>query len=153
MSRRCGRGGKIHSFWAMYSFRMSVCSVPSSVDQGTPCFSAAARKKANRIVAGPLIVIDVVMSPRGISSNSASKSCNESVATPHRPTSPSERGSSESRPMSVGMSNATDRPPWPCFSRKWYRAFVSSGVPKPANCRIVHSRPRYIEWYTPRVNG
>ncbi len=31
--------------------------------------------------------------------------------------------------------------------------FVSSAVPKPANWRIVHSRPRYIEPYTPRVYG
>src|SRR5262249_55302248 len=26
-------------------------------------------------------------------------------------------------------------------------------VPNPANCRIVHNRPRYIDGYTPRVNG
>src|SRR6185437_6627685 len=25
--------------------------------------------------------------------------------------------------------------------------------PNPANCRIVHNRPRYIDPYTPRVNG
>ena len=36
ISRRCGRGGKIHSFCAMYSFKMSVCSVPSSRSQATP---------------------------------------------------------------------------------------------------------------------
>ena len=30
---------------------------------------------------------------------------------------------------------------------------VSSAVPKPANWRIVHSRPRYMLGYTPRVNG
>ncbi len=30
---------------------------------------------------------------------------------------------------------------------------VSAAVPNPANWRIVHSRPRYIEPYTPRVNG
>ncbi len=101
----------------MYSFRMSVCSVPSSVFHGAPCFSAAARKNANSTVAGPLMVIDVEMSPSGIPSKSDSKSASESVATPHRPTSPSERGSSESRPINVGMSKATERPPWPCFSR------------------------------------
>jgi len=137
----------------MYSLRMSVWSVPSSVFQSTPCRSAAARKNANRITAGPLMVIDVVMSPSGMPSKSVSKSASESVATPHRPTSPSLRGSSESRPISVGMSNATLSPPCPCFSRNLYRAFVSAGEPNPANCRIVHRRPRYIEWYTPRVNG
>ena len=26
-------------------------------------------------------------------------------------------------------------------------------MPKPANCRIVHNRPRYMLGYTPRVNG
>ena len=30
---------------------------------------------------------------------------------------------------------------------------VSSAVPNPANWRIVHNRPRYIDGYTPRVNG
>ena len=29
----------------------------------------------------------------------------------------------------------------------------SSAVPKPANWRIVHNRPRYMLGYTPRVNG
>ena len=63
--------------------------------------------------AGPLIVIEVVTSPSGMPSNSTSMSAAESIATPQWPTSPSERGSSESRPISVGMSNATDRPPPP----------------------------------------
>ena len=111
INRRWGRGGNSHSFWAMYSFRMSVWSVPSRAAQGTPWRSAAARKKANTIVAGPLMVIEVVMSDSGMPSNSVSKSSSESVATPHRPTSPSLRGSSESRPIRVGMSKATDRPP------------------------------------------
>ena len=70
-----------------------------------------ARKNANATVAGPLIVIDVLMSPKGIESNSVSKSSRESVATPQRPTSPSLRGSSESSPIRVGMSKATLSPP------------------------------------------
>ena len=37
----------------------------------------------------------------------------ESIATPQWPTSPRQRGSSESRPISVGMSNATLSPPPP----------------------------------------
>ena len=37
----------------------------------------------------------------------------ESMATPQWPTSPSERGSSESRPIRVGMSKATESPPPP----------------------------------------
>ena len=101
----------------MYSFMMSVCSVPSSRSHGTPCRSAVARKNANATTAGPLIVIDVEMSPSGIRSKSVTKSSSESAATPHRPTSPSARGSSESMPISVGMSNATDSPPCPRSSR------------------------------------
>ena len=47
--------------------------------------------------------------------------------------------------MSVGMSNATERPVCPWSVRKRYRAFVSAGVPYPANWRIVQSLPRYME--------
>jgi hypothetical protein len=43
-----------------------------------------------------LIVIDVDTSPNGIPANSVSMSARESIATPSRPTSPSERGWSES---------------------------------------------------------
>ena len=97
------------------------------------------------IAAGALIVIETVTSSRGIPRNSVSMSSTESTATPSRPTSPSERGWSESRPISDGMSKAVEWPVWPCFRRKWKRAFVSSAVPKPANCRIVQSRPRYMD--------
>jgi len=41
-SRMDGSGGKMYSFCAWYSFRMSFCSVPRSRAIGTPCFSAAA---------------------------------------------------------------------------------------------------------------
>ncbi len=51
------------------------------------------------------------------------------------------------------MSKAVESPVCPCASRYLNRAFVSSGRPKPANIRIVHSRPRYMVGYTPRVNG
>ena len=57
--------------------------------------------------AGPLIVIDVVTSPSGMSLKSISMSAAESIATPQWPTSPRLSGSSESRPISVGMSKAT----------------------------------------------
>ena len=49
--------------------------------------------------------------------NSVSMSSSVSTATPSRPTSPSERGLSESWPISDGMSNAVDRPVWPWSSR------------------------------------
>ena len=63
--------------------------------------------------AGPLMVIDVVTSPRSMPSKSVSMSAALSIATPQWPTSPSDIGSSESRPIRVGMSKATLRPPPP----------------------------------------
>ncbi len=77
----------------------------------------------------------------------------ESMATPHRPTSPSAIGSSESRPSSVGMSKAVLRPSPPERMISLNRQLVSSAVPKPANIRMVHSFERYIEAYGPRVYG
>ena len=142
MRRRCGSGGKSHSFCAMYSLKMSVCSVPSSAPRSAPCRSAATRYMQNTGTAGPLIVIDVVTSPSGMPSKSTSMSVAESIATPQCPTSPSARASSESRPISVGMSKATDSPPPPAPRMARYRSLVCSALPKPANCRIVQGRPR-----------
>jgi hypothetical protein len=64
-----------------------------------------------------LIVIEVVTSSTGILSKRISMSRIVSTATPSRPTSPRDSGSSESRPMSVGMSNAVESPVTPCASR------------------------------------
>ena len=100
----------------MYSLKMSVCSVPSSLDRSAPWRSAATRYMQKTGTAGPLIVIEVVVPARSMPSNSTSMSAAESMATPQCPTSPSERGSSESRPISVGMSKATDRPAPPAAS-------------------------------------
>ncbi len=47
-------------------------------------------------MAGPLMVIDVVTWSSGMPSNSSSMSRSVSTATPHMPTSPSDRGLSES---------------------------------------------------------
>ena len=69
------------------------------------------------IAAGALIVIDTVTSSSGMPENSVSMSSSESTATPSRPTSPIERGWSESRPISDGMSNAVESPVWPWSSR------------------------------------
>ena len=41
-SRIDGSGGKMYSFCAMYSFRMSVWIVPRSSAAGTPCCSPTA---------------------------------------------------------------------------------------------------------------
>ena len=53
----------MNSFCAMYSLRMSFCSVPPSFRYGMPRSSAAARYIAKRIGAGELMVIDVVTAP------------------------------------------------------------------------------------------
>ena len=39
--RMAGSTGKAHSFWAMYSLRMSVWIVPARCSGAMPCFSAA----------------------------------------------------------------------------------------------------------------
>ncbi len=116
-SRIDGPGGKMNSFWAMNSLRMSFCNVPPSCDAGTPCSSATAMYMHSKIAAGELIVIEVVMSLRGMPSNSVSMSASESIATPQCPISPRLVGASESWPIKVGMSKATERPVWPLASR------------------------------------
>ena len=103
-SRIEGRGGKMYSFWAWYSFSMSFCSVPPRSRRSVPAASAAATYMAKHIGAGELMVIDVVVVPRSIPANRSSVSARVSTATPHRPTSPSHIGSSESRPIRVGRS-------------------------------------------------
>ena len=64
-SRMEGSGGKMYSFWAMYSFRMSFWVVPPSLEAGMPRFSAAAMYMAQMMAAGLLMVMDVVMVSRG----------------------------------------------------------------------------------------
>ena len=92
--------------------------------------------------AGELIVMDVLTAPRSMSEKRMSMSARVSTATPARPTSPLASGSSESRPSSVGMSKAVDKPSPPERSNSLKRALVSSAVP---NWRIVHKRERYME--------
>ena len=53
----------MYSFCAMYSFKMSFCSVPESLLQSAPCFSATARYMAQITGAGELMVIETVTSP------------------------------------------------------------------------------------------
>jgi len=49
-----------------------------------------------------------------------------STATPARPTSPRDMGSSESPPIRIGISKAVDRPSPPASSKAWKRRLVSS---------------------------
>jgi hypothetical protein len=144
-SRTDGRGGKMYSFCAWYSLRMSFWIVPARSRRSTPDRSAAATYIASRIAAGPFTVMEVETCDMSMPAKRSSTSRSVSTATPARPTSPRATELSESRPMSVGMSNAVDSPvpPAPSSSRK--RALVSSAVPNPANMRIVQSRDLYIE--------
>jgi hypothetical protein len=100
-----------------------------------------------------LMVIEVETFPSGMSRRSTRMSSMVSIATPTRPTSPAAMEWSESYPICVGRSKAVESPVCPAFRRWWKRAFVSSAVPKPAYCRMVQKRPRYIVGCTPRVYG
>ena len=138
---------------ATYSFSTSFCAVPITSAEGTPCFSATAMYIATSTAAGALIVIDVLTRSSGIPANISSISASESMATPTCPISASAFGSSESRPICVGRSKATDRPVCPWLSRNLKRSLDSVAVPKPAYWRMVQRRPRYIVGWTPRVYG
>ena len=91
-----GSGGKMNSFWAMYSLRMSFWMVPRSCARGMPRFSAAAMYIAQMIAAGRLMVIEVVISSRGMPSSRISMSAREETPTPHLPNSPAAWGASVS---------------------------------------------------------
>src|SRR5258708_19982628 len=93
-----GAGGKMNSFWAMNSLRMSFCSVPPSLLAGTPCFSATAMYMHRRIAAGGLMVIGVVISAHGMPAKRGSLSAGESTATPQFPPSPHPPPPPESPP-------------------------------------------------------
>jgi hypothetical protein len=138
---------------AMYSLSTSFCTVPESLSRLIPRSSATTTYIASRTLAVALMVMLVLTRSSGRSASSACMSSTVSTATPTRPTSPSARGESLSMPICVGRSNAVDSPVCPASSRSLKRAFVSDAVPKPAYCRIVQSRPRYIDACTPRVNG
>lgn len=119
--------------------------MPDSAVRSTPTLSATAMYWARATTAGPLMVIEVDTEPRSMSANRSSMSARVSMATPARPTSPADHtSSSESRPISAGMSNAVDRPVPPWRRIALNRPLVSTAVPNPANIRVVHNRLRYI---------
>ena len=124
----------------MYSLRMSFWIVPLSAPRAMPRSSATTMYMASSVAAVALMVIDVDTRSSGIASSSACMSSTLSIATPTRPTSPSARGESESMPICVGRSKATDSPVWPASSSRRKRAFVSLAVPKPAYWRMVQCR-------------
>ena len=141
ISRRCGSGREEPLLLGDVLLEDVVLQGAPHPVQSTPCSSAATRKKAKMTWAGPLMVIDTETSPSGIPSKRRTMSSALSTATPQSPTSPGARAWSESRPMRVGMSKATDTPCWPCSSRWRKRRLVSSTPANPANWRIVHGLP------------
>ena len=98
----------------MYSFSTSFWIVPVRVAGSTPCSSATSWYSNSSTAAGALIVIDVDTSPSGMPPNRMRMSSIESIATPTLPTSPEASVASESIPIWVGRSNATDKPVVPC---------------------------------------
>ena len=89
-----GPGGKMYSFWAMNSLRMSFCSVPLSSARGTPIFSAATMYIAQIMAAGELMVMLVLISPTGRPASRICMSARLLTATPQVPNSPAASGSS-----------------------------------------------------------
>ena len=105
-----GLGGKMKVPREEYSFRMSFWMVPRSFSVGIPCFSATARYMARSTAAGALMVMEVLTWSRGMPLNRISMSWSESMATPTLPTSPMAISWSESYPICVGRSKATESP-------------------------------------------
>jgi hypothetical protein len=102
---------------AIYSLRTSFWTVPDSRSLGTPCSSPRATYRARRIAAVELMVIEVETWSRRIPWKRVRMSSRESMATPTLPTSPAAIAASESYPICVGRSKATDRPVCPRSSR------------------------------------
>jgi hypothetical protein len=98
---------------AMYSLGTSFWIVPVILSPGTPFSSATSWYISSSRAAGALIVIEVDTSSSGSWSKRIRMSSIESMATPTLPTSPCAISASESWPIWVGRSKATDRPPVP----------------------------------------
>ena len=97
----------------MYSLSTSFWIVPVILSPGTPFSSATSWYISSSSAAGALIVIEVETSSSGSPSKSSRMSSIESIATPTLPTSPCAIAESESWPIWVGRSKATDSPPVP----------------------------------------
>ena len=91
-----------------------------------------------------MMVMEVETSFKRMPSKRSRMSSKESMETPTLPTSPKESSWSESRPIWVGRSKATESPVWPASMRYLKRLLVSLAVPKPAYWRMVQGLPRYI---------
>ena len=154
---RLGRVDELVLLWN--SLRMSFCSVPPRCVQSMP--RSRAMRQVHRPDHGRRTVDRLThrhrLRPGCPRTGDACRRWCRWRRRSDRPRRP-KAGRRESRPMSVGRSNAVESPvlalvPVAFSSRYLNRAFVSSAEPKPANCRIVQSRDRYIVGCTPRVKG
>ena len=99
------------------------------------------------------IVIETEISSRLIFSKRRSISSIVEIGTPDFPISPKDISSSESYPICVGKSNATDKPLTPFLISFKYLLFDSETDEKPAYCLIVHNLSWYIFLYIPFSKG
>ena len=90
------------------------------------------------------MVIDTETFSKSILSNKDSISSGVDIGTPDLPISPEDISSSESYPICVGRSKATERPLTPLSNKDKYLSFDSDTDENPAYCRIVHNLLRYI---------
>ena len=132
----------------------SFCWVPTTRSSGTPRRCATSASIASDTAdTGGRIDSDADTLSGLKPSKIVSMSSSVEIDTPVTPTSPSAISSSASNPYDVGRSIVRMNPPWPSPNRYLRRSLVSAGVPNPTCTRRVHSRPRYMSGYTPRVNG
>ncbi len=103
----------------MYSLSTSFWIVPVICFGLAPCSSATAWYISSSTAAGALMVMEVDTVASGISRNSVRMSSTQSMATPTLPTSPCATGASESYPIWVGRSKATESPVVPASISSW----------------------------------
>ena len=94
----------------MYSLSTSFWIVPVSLSGRTPCSSPTVWYISSSTAAGALMVIDVDTVSSGMPLKSVRMSSTVSMATPTLPTSPCATWASESYPIWVGRSKATESP-------------------------------------------
>ncbi len=152
-SRTDGTGGKMYSFWAWNSLRMSFWMVPPSAARGMPRRSAIATYIAITVAAGPLMVIEVVTAAEVDLGK-------QLVHVGQRVDGHAGPADLADRPRVVGVAAHQRRhvegrrEPGDARGQQVVEAPVGVGRrPNPANMRIVQSLSRYMLWYGPRVNG
>jgi hypothetical protein len=125
----------------MYSLKMSVCSVPLSLPRSTPCRSAATRYMQNTGTAGPLIVIDVVVPQRDAVEQDVH--VGGGVDRDAAVADLAERARVVGVAAHEGGHVEGDGQPAAALGQDHLVALVGlRALPKPANCRMVHARPR-----------